>query len=111
MRDRLIELFEEWEKQDEVDSIADYLLENGVIAPPCKVGDLLFCIIADKSCNEVYKHIEACRINEISYFSGDEFVFGVREVNKHYGHNVTLGKNAFKTFEEAEDVLRRCNNG
>ena len=45
-RDRLIELLEdtlhEWEcdVQDEtLSQIADHLLANGVIVPPCKVGD------------------------------------------------------------------------
>lgn len=33
MRDRLIELIEEWDRQNEIESIADYLLANGVIVP------------------------------------------------------------------------------
>ena len=31
MRDRLIELIEEWDRQNEIESIADYLIANGVI--------------------------------------------------------------------------------
>ena len=27
----------------ETDELADYLLENGVIVPPCKVGDIVKC--------------------------------------------------------------------
>ena len=47
MRDRLIELI--WERLCGGDKkwageIADYLLENGVIVPPCKVGDTLYVI-------------------------------------------------------------------
>lgn len=46
-RDRLIELIHkaiiEWEYGDASEKIADYLLANGVIVPPCKVGDVVFC--------------------------------------------------------------------
>lgn len=50
MRDRLIELMlKSNEKFADVDCtpeeaiviLADYLLENGVIVPPCKVGDMI----------------------------------------------------------------------
>ena len=45
MRDRLIELLIEGHKQYLFyDQIADYLLANGVIAPPCKVGDTVYCL-------------------------------------------------------------------
>lgn len=49
MRDRLIELLNEAHKKFiksdsvyEFDFLADYLLENGVIVPPCKVGDMVY---------------------------------------------------------------------
>lgn len=47
-RERLIELLQEWgnEENDSVraESIADYLLENGVIVPPVKVGQTVYGI-------------------------------------------------------------------
>ena len=50
-RDRLIELIknaflEENEKRDFIteEHTADYLLANGVIVPPCKVGDVVYVI-------------------------------------------------------------------
>lgn len=58
MRDRLIELLEKAIKYaDEnypkryingkyCELMADFLLANGVIVPPCKVGDYVYCIIA-----------------------------------------------------------------
>lgn len=39
MRDRLVELLEQKMHPYLADDIADYLIENGVIVPPCKVGD------------------------------------------------------------------------
>ena len=56
MRDRLIELldatvYENIEPDDgfvgfdvRCDKIADHLLANGVIVPPCKVGDTVYCL-------------------------------------------------------------------
>ena len=42
-RERLIELLNESTDRNGIyiDKIADYLLANGVIAPPCKVGDMI----------------------------------------------------------------------
>lgn len=116
-RDRLIELISQAKNIDgyatpcsvKRDSLlADHLLANGVIVPPCNVGDILFCIFSDKSIDKVYMHIEVCRVTDIKYFASDSFVFGVKEINKHYNHNVVLGENAFKTFEEAEEKLKEC---
>ena len=39
MRDRLVELLEQKMHPYLADDIADYLIENGVVVPPCKVGD------------------------------------------------------------------------
>ena len=47
-RDRLIELMQNWgtENTDSFpfESVADYLLANGVIVPPCKVGDKVYIL-------------------------------------------------------------------
>lgn len=57
-RERLIELLkrslaqnisvcvDDWETEVEVnyDKVADYLLANGVIVPPCKVGDRVYVV-------------------------------------------------------------------
>lgn len=55
MRDRLIKLLQLNPHFDVLwyggwEEIADYLLENGVIVPPCKVGDVV-------KCDEIYYHI------------------------------------------------------
>lgn len=47
MRDRLVELLEQAEGQvnndvPSLESIADHLIENGVIVPPCKVEDTVY---------------------------------------------------------------------
>lgn len=45
-RERLIEILNDWGNKENdgirAESIADYLLQNGVIVLPCKVGDKVF---------------------------------------------------------------------
>ena len=67
-RDRLVELLAEAEKEngehrllpllysDKIKAIADHLLANGVIVPPCKVGDELYVVkrMSDKRCWQGY---------------------------------------------------------
>ena len=56
MRDRLIELIKDAEKAfpkdkpvlDIEEFVADHLLANGVIVPPCKVGDKVYSCIGRK---------------------------------------------------------------
>lgn len=80
-------------------------IEQGtLIELPCKYGELLFCVVSDRDSisRKIYRHIEACRVDEIMIFRSGCFVIGVREVNTGYGHNGTLGDTLFRTFEEAE---------
>ena len=56
-RERLVELLSGYYKEyaggifvfsipdEEAEEIADYLLANGVIVPPCKVGDMVYRIV------------------------------------------------------------------
>lgn len=48
MRDRLVKLLQsvptDYDGNRGVGSIADHLIENGVIVPPCKVGDTVYCL-------------------------------------------------------------------
>ena len=53
MRDRLIELLKSAERKylsngthipQMAEFFADYLLENGIVCPPCKVGDVVYYI-------------------------------------------------------------------
>lgn len=50
MRDRLIQLIDEAinDESTSYSNIADYLLENGVIAPPCKGGDIICCTVSGR---------------------------------------------------------------
>ena len=47
MRERLIELLngKSIDTTPDVEYVADYLLDNGVIVPPCKVGDTVYNVL------------------------------------------------------------------
>jgi hypothetical protein len=117
MRDRLKRLIDdlgidiiltEGEKQH----IADYLINSGVIVPPCKVGTTLYFLYnspyADKPdlTPRIYKTTNW-------YFEVDKtgIVINTSDIhsfNKEYDYH--LGKTVFLTQEEAEKALERSEN-
>lgn len=92
--ERLIELLErapigletlgEWFYRSDIKMLADYLLENDVIVPPC--GKIYS--IVDK--NTKYAYIHSKRIEELS-------IYEIRDLS-HYGY--------YTTKEEAEKALK-----
>lgn len=83
---------------------AEYLLANGVIVPPCKVGDTVFCLsydeygIAPIDKGEVY----AVSINEGTNWFSVRYISGLR-----YDHTwEDFGRTVFLTREEAEKALK-----
>ena len=111
MRDRLMELIQNAPRTDTVygdiklaepvqtlQTIADDLLDNGVIVPPCKVGELL------------YVAIEAIPEYEVLSFSIREQGLLIQTHSKFTGglHPIwacRIGKDVFLTREEAEKAL------
>lgn len=103
-RERLIELqrkaFREW-KNSTIDTfplefITDYLLANGVIVPPCKVGDKLYIITSVSQ--EIVE----------SVVIGAWLADGVFSLLTIHGTVMSdnLGKTIFLTKEEAEQALK-----
>ena len=92
--DRCIEANYPWETNDE---IADYLLANGVLAPPCKVGDVVYYIEND----QIYKD----KVIGVTYSEDYDFITkSVRTFDclLHWG---SFGNTVFLTREEAEKAL------
>lgn len=103
MRNKLIEIMQNWgtENTDSfpVESVADYLLANGVIVPPCKTGcEVWFC---DQ--NNIYD-------GELVSFSLDaaHLWFNCRyKCGLNYWHIIEdFGTKVFLTKEQAERKLR-----
>ena len=129
-RDRLIELLsathtetDNYKEQARLhdEYIADYLLANGVIAPPCKVGDTVY--IKNRPLIISFLHIE----NEVYYvvqfdcddcgdcpFYEDEVSFEGEHDCKTNGYiqftEKDIGKTVFLTKEEAEEKLKELGN-
>ena len=115
MRDRLIELINDMQDkgfvsakgEDEISchvsnkSIADYLLKNGVIVPPCKVGQTVYKISYRKGSN--VKYVEETTICRIAIDNEGIWLFcSCNPIVK-----CKFGKLVFLTKEEAEQALQK----
>ena len=98
MRNRLIELLcgHYMNTMSDAEEVADVLLANGVIVPPCKVGDTVYRI-DDK---QVY---DWWQVEHIEIYA-DEIVF-VDDSDNEFTED-DIGKSIFLTREDAEKVLR-----
>lgn len=109
-RERLIEiLFKNIhmnEGETEVVAIANHLLKNGVIVPPCKVGDELYCVYSPP--------YPANPADKGKWFMGEfevaRFHYGVKGLSiEMYGYGTVkesdFGKTVFLNREEAEKAL------
>ena len=113
-REKLIELIanahrffledDDYESLDEY--IADHLLANGVIVPPCKVGDKVYVIRQNKvkQCDVVFIGLSAeercSHFNFVEYYADGSF---------HKSYSMVfdvIGKTVFLTKEEALKALK-----
>lgn len=107
MRDRLIDLLHDSDLSLDSVRLADYLLDNGVIVPPCKVGMTLYFLYnspyADKPdlTPRIYKttnwYFEVDKTGIVTCTSD------IHSFNKEYDYH--LDKTVFLTREEAEKAL------
>lgn len=125
VRDRLIKLINDCQYMEGygiglVEAQVDYLLKNNVIVPPCKVGDVVYCI-EHKTIHEcivtlvktltydnktVFFVETECEIVSPFYSDGRKIKHGLSAVWKiEYGS----WYRAFPTKEEAEKVLKEGN--
>ena len=133
-RERLIDLIKKAEKQELLDFftadldeaidmsggtkiscsmeyLADYLLEHGVIVPPCKVGDILYYPrIYHDNIGVACAEVENIKI----YVNGMPIVF-VKELGGDINsptafYPANFGDTVFLTREEAEKALKEQKN-
>ncbi len=112
MRDRLIELLDECRGidgigSDLIEKQADFLLENGVVVPPCKVGDTVFIIDEGDEGSEPYVLdvvITAYGYDVSGFWATLNLPLGLK-MSAHFGERM-FGKTVFLTREEAERALK-----
>ncbi len=104
MRDRLIELLKipihPRVDADPAEVVADYLLDNGVILPPCKVNDVVYTIIKDTVAEHRVQKIEVHINGSIS------FCFSWHGCGYEHKFVKDIGKTVFLTKEDAEKALK-----
>lgn len=104
MRDRLKGIIDKWEKTE---GLSDYLIENGIVCPPCKVGDMVYMttpisVIERKAVGFRYStdmtKLESILIDLVTDKEGN--------TNTFYFNADKINQSIFFTREEAEKALR-----
>ena len=128
-RERLIELLlnvdyaldtDGRKARDSAEFIADFLLANGVIVPPCKVGDTVY-VIMETSCEDIDGVYTTCEFYNLKSENLCTLPKGkcpyryriaecyVNEMNL-LSFTAKWGKTVFTSREEAEAELERRKN-
>jgi hypothetical protein len=107
MKDRLIELLEstpaDFDGRRNVDIIAKHLLENGVIVPPCKVGDTVYMLVTKTTTRFDFENGKMKKV-----VSQHTLIKETRLLKSNFFKVIeTFGKTVFLTREEAEKALER----
>ena len=109
-RDRLIELLQEYTDNNNGGGSnygrADYLLANGIIVPPCKVGEKVYMITPNgniRNLNILSIDIELEKEVKMTCLAVYEFEGKPCYIQIH---SFKFGKKVFLTKEEAEEKLK-----
>ena len=111
-RERLIEILNEWGNKENdgvrAESIADYLLENGMIVPPCKVGTPLYFLSGDlEKCEIIESSSWLYIVDSLGRITIEETL---HELCYKYDYDYVFGVTVFSTYEEAEKALHKINH-
>lgn len=90
------------------DFLTDHLLSNGVIVPPCKVGETLY-FLYDRTYANIPDLTPLIYKTNDWYFDIDQKGISIlpRNIHSYRGkHHYCLGETVFITREEAEQALR-----
>lgn len=111
-REKLINLFIE-AKRTEPDDIsfsewlADFLLANGVIVPPCKIGDTVYAAILESHNREPHVVTATVKSFDIESYGLIVDTYPSEEDGVPFSFG-EIGKWVFFTHEEAEALLKEC---
>ena len=102
-RERLVELLSEDIDMNLAYYVADNLLANGGLFPPCKVGQTVY-VISNYYTGK--KEIYECIVDSITMYYNNTFLSMTSQGKFTFGENVSqLGVTVFLTKEEAEKAL------
>lgn len=113
-RERLIELLENAPTapngERNVATLADHLLENGVIVPPCKVGDKVWFLNIYPSICMYRNFVYEAMVVRVYVEHDNELTLAIRVKNEWGTIEYTrireeIGKTVFLTREDAEKAL------
>ncbi|MGN0163516.1 MAG: hypothetical protein ACI4EA_08075 [Candidatus Ornithomonoglobus sp.] len=107
-RERLIELCDTnngWVDEVQAEEFADYLLANGVIVPPCKVGGTVYRVTPKNGTVKI-EPIKVEGIHIKDYGIDVEVKLPQGNFGNYMEYN--FGKTVFLTREEAERALKEA---
>ena len=87
--------------------LADYLIANGVIVPPCRVGDTVYVIYPDPRYNWGNKELKILelKVHAFRYFN-NKMTVEIRGDGNYITWDIScFGVSVFLTPEEAEKAL------
>jgi hypothetical protein len=83
------------------EALADYLLANGVIVPPCKVGDKIYMLVTRKTTSFEYPNGKMKRVENQHTFIKETYLTKLN----FFKVIDSFSKTVFLTKEEAEQAL------
>ena len=109
MRDRLVELISQVQYMGGLECrLADHLLAEGVIVPPCKVGDVLY-VISQMKDKRIMPFINKYEVTSISLKKKSIVIYHEMDGFIKIFKQRDFGKTVFLTREEAEKALAERN--
>lgn len=114
-RERLVELVVQYKREEhddltycDIELLCDYLLANGVIVPPCKVGQMVYiCASLDLDCEKEKIEIWKGEVESVSLGKDGLWIFCRFECGLTYWYPIKrFVKDVFLTREEAEQALK-----
>lgn len=102
MRNRLVDLLDAditHTEADNASAMADYLIKNGVILPPCKLGDTAYTVGAFTGTICKFKVTGITITKEDVILQLDKAIYA--SMKHHIGKTVFVGKNAKNKAEKA----------
>lgn len=115
MRDKLMKLLREWGNENNdsfpFESVADHLLANGVVVPPCKLGDMVWYISTENPHVAFQKELKARRVKEPIegiLITKDGFYINTYNFQEAKTYFDKVGEDyAYLTKEDAEVEIKR----